>query len=225
LDISNEAIRNLFLFAPVFILSLSVHEWAHAWSAHKLGDSTAKSLGRLTLDPLAHISWIGTVIFPALAILTGAPFFGWAKPVPVDTRFFKKPRIGMAIVAAAGPISNVILSILLAITFGFIIRYVSSQPESETLIAQGTMLRSGLEMMRNAVQVNIFLALFNLMPFPPLDGSKILQGFVSPSLAHKIDEAAPNMQFLLLILMISGAFRVLAIPGFWFYGLLARLFM
>src|SRR4051812_42942787 len=114
-----DAVRNLFLYAPPFILSLSIHEWAHAWTAYKLGDPTAKLSGRLTVDPLAHISWMGTVVFPALAMLGILPvFFGWAKPVPVDTRYFKNPRKGMAIVAIAGPAINIILAVFLAIAFG-----------------------------------------------------------------------------------------------------------
>jgi len=100
-----EKIRLLLLFAPVFILSLSFHEYAHAWSANRLGDSTARYLGRMTMDPMSHISWFGTVLFPAISLLTGAPLFGWANPVPVDMRNFRKPRLHMAIVAAAGPAS------------------------------------------------------------------------------------------------------------------------
>lgn len=215
--LGGEAIRNLFLMAPPFILSLSVHEWAHAWSAYKLGDPTAKTQGRMTLDPMAHISWVGTVIFPAIAILFGAPFFGWAKPVPVDTRFFKNPRGGMAIVAAAGPISNLILASILMFALG---RLGSSSLDFSTPLAS-----SGLEMLKFAIQINVFLAVFNLVPLPPLDGSRILQGLVGKKLADKIDEAAPMMEMLLLLLMFTGFFRILAIPASAVLVILQKLFL
>ena len=214
-----DALRNLFLMAPPFILSLSVHEWAHAWSAYKLGDPTAKLSGRMTVDPMAHISWVGTVIFPAIAILLGAPFFGWAKPVPVDMRYFKKPRLGMAIVAAAGPISNIILSILLTFTLG---RIIASGLDAESMTS---LKGSGIEMLKFAIQINVFLALFNLIPLPPLDGSRILQGMVSHSLADKIDRAAPAMEMLLLVLMFTGVFKIISIPAYFVLGFLERMFL
>ena len=203
--------------APPFILSLSVHEFAHAWSANKLGDPTAKLQGRMTVDPLSHISWIGTVIFPAIAILTGAPFFGWAKPVPVDMRFFKNPRAGMAIVAAAGPLSNVILAMLLMFVLGRLVG--GYHPETASALKVST-----IDMMRYAVQINVFLALFNLIPLPPLDGSKILQGLVSKNLANKIDQTAPTMEMILLVLMISGVFKFIAVPAYFVLDLLQRVF-
>jgi Zn-dependent protease len=212
-----EALRNLFLMVPPFILSLSVHEWAHAWSAYKLGDPTAKLSGRMTVDPLVHISWVGTVIFPAIAILFGAPFFGWAKPVPVDMRYFKKPRVGMAIVAAAGPISNVILAILLSIILGRMWSFSGGDPSSLKV--------SGIEMLKFAIQINVFLALFNLIPLPPLDGSRILQGLVSREWADKIDRAAPSMEMLLLVLIFTGFFKVISVPAYYFLSLLERLFL
>ncbi|MEZ4813901.1 MAG: site-2 protease family protein [Bdellovibrionota bacterium] len=212
-----DVIRNLFLMAPPFILSLSIHEWAHAWSAHKLGDPTAKISGRMTIDPLAHISWIGTVIFPAIAIMFGAPFFGWAKPVPVDPRYFKNPRGGMAIVAAAGPISNIILAIILTFTLG---RLLASE-----LAFTSPLAHSGIEMLKFAIQINVFLAVFNLIPLPPLDGSRILQGLVGRRLADKIDQAAPMMEMLLLVLIFTGFFRIIAVPASAILMLLQRFFL
>lgn len=212
-----DAIRNLFLMAPPFILSLSVHEWAHAWSAYKLGDPTAKISGRMTLDPLAHISWVGTVLFPTIAILFGAPFFGWAKPVPVDTRYFKNPRGGMAIVAAAGPISNIILASLLMFALG---RLLNSNMQISSSL--GT---SALEMLKFAIQINVFLAVFNMVPLPPLDGSRILQGLVGRKLADKLDQIAPQMEILLLVLMIAGFFRILVYPASAVLLILQKLFL
>ena len=210
---------------PVFILSLSVHEWAHAYSAHKLGDPTARMLGRLTLDPLSHISFIGTVVFPVVAIVTTAPFFGWAKPVPVDMRNFKNPRTGMAIVAFAGPLSNIVLAVGSAFLFGMTLRVVSVQANAQEVVDQGTMLRALLDMLRISIQVNIFLALFNMIPLPPLDGAKVLQAFVGERLATKIDEAAPFASILLLLIMFRGGFELIAAPGFWFYSFLQYIFV
>ena len=120
-----DKIRELLLFAPPFIISLSFHEFAHAWVANRLGDSTARYLGRLTLDPMAHISWFGTVLFPAISVLAGSNiFFGWANPVPVDMRNFRKPRLGMAYVAAAGPASNLVLATLCAGALSLIVHFV-----------------------------------------------------------------------------------------------------
>ena len=169
-------------------------------------------MGRLTADPLAHISWFGTVIFPALSILSGSPiFFGWANPVPVDMRNFKNPRGGMAIVAAAGPASNLVIAVLCTTVLSATIHSAGAQMAGEAL-ESGQMLKPALQMLFMAIQLNLFLAFFNLLPLPPLDGSRIVQGFVSHQTAEKIDQFAPQAQMIILLLFISGAMRVLAVP-------------
>jgi len=204
--LGGEFLRKLLLMGPPFILSLSVHEWAHAWSANKLGDPTAKSMGRMTLDPMAHISWIGTVLIPAISIAIGGFFFGWAKPVPVDTRYFKNPRAGMAFVAAAGPISNVILALILSVIIGLLYN------GNYSLEGASAFKQSGMMMLQFAVQINVALAVFNMVPLPPLDGSRILQGLVPRDMANKIDQAAPMMEMLLFVLIFTGIFRFLMYP-------------
>jgi Zn-dependent protease len=210
--LSSDAVRRLLLFAPVLILSLSIHEWAHAWSADRLGDSTARYLGRMTVDPMAHIDWIGTVLFPGIAILTGAPLFGWAKPVPVDERNFRKPRQGMAWVAAAGPASNIVIAVFVVAMLSVLGH--SQQTGILSIKAAGGMAGAGVEMALMAVQLNLFLAFFNLIPIPPLDGSRILRGLSTPAFASKIESLEGMGSWLILILFFTGVFRVLATPVF-----------
>ncbi len=218
-----DKVQMILLFLPPFIISLSFHEYAHAWVAERYGDSTARYMGRMTVDPMAHISWFGTIIFPALSILMGSHLlFGWANPVPVDSRNFKKPFQHMALVAAAGPASN----ILLAIVFAFIMSMLKSYvPGSifQAMEVQG-MMGSGLKMLDMAVQLNLFLAFFNLLPLPPLDGARIIQGLVKPATALKIDEYSNQAQILLIILLFTGVLRYLALPVTILYALIYQVF-
>ena len=191
-------------FVPVFIIliaSLSFHEAAHAWTANRLGDSTARRLGRLTLNPLAHIDWIGTVLFPFLAWYSGLPLIGWAKPVPVDMRNLKAPRRDFAIVALAGPVSNVVLALGAAV----LVR------------AQGGVVPDSGQtfltfILVYAVSMNIMLAVFNLLPIPPLDGGNVLAGFVPEGAARAIDRMRPYGFFLLYALMFLGVLHRFVFP-------------
>ncbi|MBP7844158.1 MAG: site-2 protease family protein [Proteobacteria bacterium] len=223
MDFPMDKVQMILLFLPPFIISLSFHEYAHAWVAERFGDSTARYMGRMTVDPMAHISWFGTIIFPALSILMGSHLlFGWANPVPVDSRNFKKPFQHMALVAAAGPASN----ILLAIVFAFIMSMLKSYvPGSifQAMEVQG-MMGSGLKMLDMAVQLNLFLAFFNLLPLPPLDGARIIQGLVKPATALKIDEYSNQAQILLIILLFTGVLRYLALPVTILYALIYQVF-
>jgi Zn-dependent protease len=148
------------------LLSLTVHEWAHALAADRLGDDTARRLGRLTLDPLAHIDPIGTLILPLL----GVPF-GWAKPVPVNPLRFVgvSERGGMLLVAAAGPASNFVLALVSAAALGVAGRIAPA------LVADGAVLA---QVLQTAIVLNVLLACFNLLPIPPLDGSRVVDGLV-----------------------------------------------
>jgi Zn-dependent protease len=218
-----EAVRTLLLFAPPFILSLSIHEFAHAWVANRLGDSTARYMGRMTIDPMAHISWVGTVIFPAIAVLTGAPLFGWANPVPIDERNFRKPRRDMALTAAAGPASNLIIGFVLTATLALVVH----QPGFGQVAAMGSgsgMRGAAIQMLVMAVQLNLFLAFFNLIPLPPLDGGKIIQGVVGKTLAAKIDQLTPYGSWILLLLFFTGFLKVIAIPVYLLMNTLFALF-
>jgi Zn-dependent protease len=188
------------MWLPLSILSLSIHEFAHAWSAWKLGDDTAARQGRLTLNPLAHVDPIGTLLLPLL----GVPF-GWARPVPVDPARFRRGVSmgrGMAITAAAGPLSNVLLAAVSAVLLGIAARFTPS------LVEEGS---AGLFFLLGMLQLNVGLAIFNLIPVPPLDGSRVVAWILPYRLRdqwHALEQFAP---FLLLGVFWFGG-RLVAGP-------------
>lgn len=169
-----ELVSVLPLFG-VLILSLSVHEAAHAWAADRLGDPTARLLGRLTLNPLSHIDWIGTVAFPLIALVTGLPLIGWAKPVPVSWANLRAPRRDFALVALAGPASNLLIA-------GAAYAVVA------TFWTVGVSFALGLA---GVVALNLMLAAFNMLPIPPLDGANVLAGVVPEAVARGLDALRP----------------------------------
>ena len=195
---------SLELAIPAFLIllaSLSFHEAAHAWAANKLGDPTAKRLGRLTLNPLAHIDWIGTVAFPLILALSNLPVFGWAKPVPVDMRNLAAPRRDFAIVAAAGPVSNVILAIGLIVLL----------QAQGGLVPEEGVTRLGV-ILYTAIYINLILAVFNMLPIPPLDGGNVLAGLVPESMAQLVDRLRPFGVFVIYGLMLTGALNFVFEP-------------
>ena len=186
----------------VLLFSLSVHESAHAWTALKQGDSTAQSLGRISLNPLVHIDVIGTVVLPLIMIFTPVPLLGWAKPTPVDPRSFKDLRRGQIIVAGAGPVSNLLLALLFTAGLFVAVRVLPG-PLQEQPLAQ--LLSIGL-------QLNVLLAIFNLVPLPPLDGSHVVEWALPNGMGHRYMAAiGPYGGLILLALVVSGAlFTVLS---------------
>jgi Zn-dependent protease len=179
----------------ILVCSLSFHEAAHAWMANRLGDPTARNLGRLTLNPLAHVDWIGTVLFPLVAMSTGAPLIGWAKPVPVDFRYLRSPRRDFALVAVAGPVSNLVLAVLLAVVRGLI---VSTHP------LPGGTADMASEILVSAVLLNVLLAVFNMIPVPPLDGSNVAIGLLPPEAGRLFMAMRPWGFIILYALMLTG---------------------
>lgn len=197
-------IQNVVTFMPAFLLALVVHEYAHAWMADRFGDKTSEWAGRLTLNPVAHMDPFGTIAFPLLSIVMGSNiFFGWAKPVPIDPSRFSHYRKGLFWVSFAGPLSNILLGFFTAFA---LVGFRVFVPESFSLYdGIGAMLQSLL-------LINFSLAIFNLIPIPPLDGSNIVMSFLSPSASRKFQEFQQYSFFLLLFLMFSGALRVISVP-------------
>jgi Zn-dependent protease len=183
---------------PLFVIlvcSLSFHEAAHAWMANRLGDPTARNLGRLTLNPLAHIDWIGTVLFPLVALSTHLPLIGWAKPVPVDFRNLRSPRTDFALVALAGPVSNLVLGLGLALVRSLVVS-MHPLPGGTADLASDVLL--------NAVVLNVLLAVFNMIPVPPLDGSNVAIGVLPPAAGRLFIAMRPWGFIVLYALMLSG---------------------
>jgi len=208
-----ETINRIALYAVPFLFSLCFHEYAHAWTANKLGDPTAKYSGRLSLNPLVHIDIVWTIIMPLITLIIGGIFFGGAKPVPVDPRNFKNQDKGMAIVAFAGPFSNIILAVLFSIVLSIVYNNFSSF-NSSIITNLITMLQAG-------IIINLFLAFFNLMPIPPLDGSRILKLFLSYDLSIAYYKLESYSFILILIFWRLGFFKYfVGIPATMFYNFL-----
>jgi Zn-dependent protease len=186
------------LFA-VLIVSLSFHEAAHAWTADRLGDPTARMLGRITLNPLAHIDWIGTVLFPLIAIYSGIPLLGWAKPVPVNMHNLRHPRRDFALVALAGPVSNLVIALVIAILRPF--------------VAQATGVMSGpSRWLAHGLELNVLLAVFNMIPVPPLDGGNVLAGLVPEQAARIIDALRAYGFIIIYAMLLTGVLWAIVGP-------------
>lgn len=187
------------------LLALSVHEASHAFTAAQLGDPTARRLGRLTLNPLVHIDLVGTIVLPLVAFSVGAPVIGWAKPVPVDVRYLKEPRRDFMWIALAGPASNVALAILSSV----ILRLLPLLPIGAGAFDLLTPLYLFTE---RFLLLNVLLAVFNMIPVPPLDGSNIVAALLPPSMAVRWDQLRPYGIFVLYGLMFTGTLRMLIGP-------------
>ncbi|WP_432744055.1 site-2 protease family protein [Methylobacter sp. G7] len=183
------------------IFAITVHEVAHGWVAKKYGDNTAAMLGRLTLNPIKHIDLFGTLIIPGLLLLSGTGFiFGWAKPVPVDARNFKNPLRDMAIVALAGPVAN----LLMAVGWALIARLgVSMHSQSEAIALP--LIYTGIA----GISINLVLALLNLLPIPPLDGSRILTGILPRYWAWQYNRLERFGFIILLVLLYTRVLNLI----------------
>ena len=187
-------IQRIVVWVLPVIFAITVHEVAHGWVAKKYGDNTASSLGRLTLNPIKHIDLFGTIILPGLLLVTGTGFiFGWAKPVPVDPRNFKNPLKDMAIVALAGPVSNLLMAVFWALITRLGV-FIGAGAEAISL----PLIYTGVA----GISINLVLALINLLPIPPLDGSHILRHFLPYKFLNMYDNM--GMFSYILMIMVGG---------------------
>ncbi len=189
-----EKILTIVLAIIPLLLAISLHEAAHGWAADKLGDATARMLGRLTANPLKHIDPVGTVLVPIIMFVVLGFAFGWAKPVPVDMRNFKNPHKDMALVALAGPMANLSMAVLWTLLLVF----------SMKILPQG-ILANMLEVMANiGVVINLILMTLNLLPIPPLDGGRVLSGVLPPNLADSYNQIEPFGMWIIIFLLATG---------------------
>lgn len=198
-------IQKIAIYALPLLFAITVHEAAHGYAARRLGDRTAQMLGRLTLNPIKHIDPVGTLLVPMLLLMSGAGFiFGWAKPVPVSPRNFKNPGKDMAIVAAAGPASNLVMALFWAI----IMRLVAGPLSGIGNLAEPIFL-----MAQFGLVINALLAVLNMLPIPPLDGGRVAVGLLPPKASMGLGKVEPYGMWILVGLMVSGLLSPILWPG------------
>ena len=194
----------MFIIIPILFFSIVLHEFAHGYVAYRLGDDTAYLLGRLTLNPLKHIDLIGTILVPALCLMSGLPVFGWAKPVPINSRRLPSPRRDMGKVGLAGPSANLILALLCALLMKITI--TSGIFSHETAVKTVQCLVYG-------IQINVLLAVFNLMPIPPLDGGHIVAALLPLQVSIKYSLFFGRFGMWMVIgLIVTGVFKYILYP-------------
>ena len=205
------------ILIPILFFSIVLHEFAHGYAAYRMGDQTAYYAGRLTLNPLAHVDWVGTIILPALCFLLGFPLFGWAKPVPINPARLPSPRKDMGKVALAGPAVNLLLALIAVI--GLKLAFVFGAHLGERALLTCVF---GLQY---AVLINVLLAVFNLIPIPPLDGGRIAVALLPLDSALAYDRFFSRFgMWLVLFLILSGGIRYVLLPTSQFvYGILLKI--
>ncbi len=201
----------------VLVASLVVHEYSHGWAARRLGDDTAERMGRLSFNPMVHLDPFGSVLVPVMGMLMGGFIFGWAKPVPVNPMNFRQPLRDHAYVAAAGPLSNLLLALACALVYGLVQAFGYHNPE---LLTRGSALAFLLALCHIGVILNVLLALFNMIPIPPLDGSWIMMTFLRGESARFYHQIRPYGFLIIVVLMMS----VLRGPFQWAMGLVSNLY-
>ena len=182
---------------------------AHAWTADRLGDPTARLLGRVSLNPIVHADPIGTIVFPLISLISGAVLIGWAKPVPVNLRYLRHPRRDYMIVAAAGPASNLILALFAAVLLAIL-------PITPQTLGEPTVSVPLAAILSRLMALNVLLAVFNMIPIPPLDGGNVLAGVLPADLAGLFNKIRPYGFVLLYALVLSGGFEMIVLPPYRF---------
>jgi Zn-dependent protease len=196
-------IGQILIAFAVLLFSLTVHEAAHAFTADRLGDPTARRLGRVSLNPAVHVDPIGTILFPLVALATRLPLIGWAKPVPVNGRNLQHYRRDFMLIAAAGPASNLALAVLAALVWRTLSLGAGGPHDVPDLVAV---------CVERALTINVLLAVFNIIPVPPLDGGNVLAGLLPPGAARQYDRLRPFGFLLLYALMFTGTLWAIVGP-------------
>jgi Zn-dependent protease len=197
-------LRGISIWALPVLFAIVLHEVAHGWAADKLGDSTARWMGRLTLNPIKHIDPIGTIVIPAALIIMGAPFiFGYAKPVPVNFRKLNNPKRDMVWVALAGPLTNLALALISVALLSVTIHL----PDAMHWVAEPL-----AAMLQASIIINVVLFVVNLIPLPPLDGGRVAVGLLPNHLAYQLERIEPYGFFILVGLLMFGVFQTVLGP-------------
>ena len=205
MDSFYHAIQTICVYAIPLIFAITLHESAHGWAAGRLGDPTATMLGRVTINPIPHIDPIGTIAVPGALLLMsaltggGGLLFGWAKPVPINPRYFRNPLKAMTITAAAGPLSNLLQMIFWALLL-------------KALAAVGFYDKFVISVCAAGISVNLMLMAFNLIPIPPLDGGRIVRGLLPRQAGMAFDKIEPYGFMILLVLMVGGGLSFFVRP-------------
>lgn len=205
MDSFYHAIQTICVYAIPLIFAITLHESAHGWAAGRLGDPTATMLGRVTINPIPHIDPIGTIAVPGALLLMsaltggGGLLFGWAKPVPINPRYFRNPLKAMTITAAAGPLSNLLQMIFWALLL-------------KALAAVGFYDKFVISVCAAGISVNLMLMAFNLVPIPPLDGGRIVRGLLPRQAGIAFDKIEPYGFMILLVLMVGGGLSFFVRP-------------
>jgi len=189
-----QILYTIAIWAVPVLFAITLHEAAHGWVANKLGDPTARQLGRITMNPLKHIDPVGTIAVPLVLVMLSGFIIGWAKPVPVDMRHFKQPLLDMALVALAGPASN----FLMACGWALMITL------STTALAETSIAVYLLQMGKAGMTINLILMVLNLMPIPPLDGGRVVAGVLPKQVAWSYMRIEPYGMWIILALLVSG---------------------
>jgi len=197
-------LKNISIYAIPALLAITLHEVAHGWTARYFGDRTAEMLGRLSLNPLRHIDPIGTVLVPSLLLAVGGPLFGWAKPVPVATSMLRNPRRAMIVVALAGPAANLLMAAMWCGVLAAIARINGNETLDYWI---GLMAQAG-------IVINVILAVFNLLPIPPLDGGRVLAGLLPSRVGARLEKIEPVGVFIVLGLSAFGVLGWLFNPAY-----------